>query len=186
MTMRRDVPALSPLSRSPDATESSVEPPARRGSGFSAWFAESEPDRAQVAAFVDSIYVKSFGGRPPLADAYVAVEFRGELVSCIGVEREGPDGRLGIERMYRLDRSRLPLTEAVQFVRWASKMPRAGRHALYAAAVFGLARGRSLALVEHNDKVHRHCEKLGLVFRDIPHEGVDFSTLCCGTEAPSV
>jgi hypothetical protein len=166
------------LTHARDGAKDAAQPP-QSGSAFCAWCAESPQERAKVAAFVDSVYNEAFGAAPPLADAYAAINFEGELVCCIGLDWEGPDGRFGIERAYRLDRAMLPLpiTGGLQFGRWASKMPRAGRFAIYAAAVFGLARGRSVVLVEHDATVHRHCERLGIVFYDIAHHGVDLSTI---------
>jgi hypothetical protein len=154
----------------------SLREPAR---GFSAWLADSPPARAQVAAFVNPIYVKTYECPPPPADAYSAINFDGELVCCMGLEWAGPDGCLGIERAYHLDRSRLPLaiSGAVQLGRWVSKVPGAGKFAIYAAALSGLARGSQVALIEHDDRVHRHCRKLGVKFHELPHDGVDLSAI---------
>src|SRR6187431_3253714 len=144
-----------------------------------AFFAESPSDRAEVAEFVARVYREAYGAAPPLADAYAAVTSGGELVCCVGMDWPGSDGRLAIERAWGIDRrqSSIPFDRAAQCCRWASRLPMAGALALYAVAVFAIERGTTVVLVEHNARLHRHCETLGLVFHEVPHSELDLSAI---------
>jgi hypothetical protein len=146
---------------------------------FAASFADSPSARAKVASFVGAVYHAEYGVAPPLADAYACVTRAGDLVSCVGLDWPGPDGRFRIERAYHLERDRLelPLAQALQFGRWASRAPEAGVLAVYAAAEFALARGKTLALVEHSRLIHRYCQRLGLAFREVPHAELDLAEI---------
>jgi len=146
---------------------------------FEAFFAESPGARAEVNAFVATVYRSEYGADPPLADAYAAVTFCGNLVCCAGIDWPGPDGRLVTERAYGIERAKIcpPFTGVAQLGRWASNTPKAGGLALYAAAVFALERGVTIALGEISELGRQHCTRLGLRFHDVPHSELDLTQI---------
>lgn len=151
-------------------------------SRLSVRFALGLEERTLVArGFVEPLYAETYGTTPPLADVYAIVELEGVIRACLGIEWPDKDGLLPIERTYGISGSmhEWPLTaeNKMQCSRWASVLPQAGALAVYAAARYGLARGRIYALVEHNAVIHRRSKLLGIDFRDMPHGPVDLSLI---------
>ncbi len=140
---------------------------------FTARYAESPPDKAAVRSFVDKVYMSTYNTVPPIADVYAVVEKDCTVVACIGVEWPGADGKLALERIYRLEKQSFPLglttDNGMQYGRWASISPQAGALAIYAATVYALSKGKLYGLVEHNNDVHRHVMRLGIAFWDIDY-----------------
>lgn len=138
---------------------------------FSIRYAESPSDKEEVRMFVDRVYMATYHTTPPLADVYAVVEREKNIVACIGIEWPGPDGKLALERIYRLAKTSLPLeltTEnGMQYGRWASVSPNTGVLAIYAATTYALSKGKRYGIVEHNDEVHRHVERLGIQFWNV-------------------
>lgn len=144
-------------------------------------YARTPEEKAVVMSFVDGLYSSKYGTTPPTADIYTYATRNGVIVASFGLEF-ARDGLFQIERTYRIDRNLLeiPLREdnAVQLSRWASTDAYAGRLAILKAITYALDCGKVYGLAEHDDAIHRHCERsLGVKFIPIAHALVDLSTI---------
>lgn len=139
----------------------------------------STADRADVVAFVADAYLRTYGTAPPEAAHYAIVRENGEIVACMGIDLP-EDGVFLIERVHKLDRALFPMPftheNGVAFVRLVSTRPHATRLAIYAAAAYVLSTlKRQYAIVEHDRRVHRALERLGIRFVEVPRGGLDDS-----------
>jgi len=123
-------------------------------------------DVSEVGAFVDSVYGPLYDACPLPADAYAALGWQSELVACIGLEWEGARRPLR-DRAGVSPGSGDPASPRGRRSVGALGLDRAASGEISRVRRHGV-RPCPAVLVEHDETVHRHCLRLGMVL----HEGV--------------
>ena len=129
-------------------------------------------ERRAAQDFINQKYTELFQATPPEAQHYFVAKKNDKILGTFSLDFCLEGEQIWLEQIYRFNHAVAPLpverNKIVQYGRWITSIPGISESLIYAASVFAEKHDRLYGWCEHNDKVHKVAERLGIVFYPVP------------------
>ena len=149
--------------------------------------AESETAKREAWTFVEQKYLEIFKAAPPHAQYYFVAKQNNKIVGTLSVDFCLESEKIWLEKIYEFDEKSAPFPvlrdKIIQYGRWLTSVSGISESLIYAATCHAERHGRLYGWCEHNDKVHRVAERLGIAFRPVSGAKIIFKNMPSETQA---